>query len=190
MKFKVSKREGKFIHGNFRNEKKGKTELVPATDLKVTYNGTKRDLDILLPNEVAKMSEVIYDEGGHLLMPFLNPLPVHRNPEGVKCQIWDQATRSNAPIVFTDCVIKSPITVVFKDKRNLIITLSIQLHDDPDTDTARLRRIVGKELMFSLEAQQEEIFNQEPDEDDDDGQEELDVDEEQEEEEEEEEDEE
>lgn len=180
MKFNIAKREGKFTHGNFRNEKKGRNEVTPATDLSVTFSGTKRDIDMLLPHpdKGIKMSDVLYDAAGNIMLPFMSPFKLARRPEGVLFTVWDQATNTRKPMVFEGCKVKD-INFITKEKRNLIIALKIQLHDNPEADTARLRRLVDTERQFSLVAQQEEIFDEDPEDDENDGQDELDVDEEQ-----------
>lgn len=188
MRFKVSKRKGTFGKLNTRNENHG-TEKVPAADISITYTGTKRDLDLLIPlQDKRKISDVFYDEHGHLQVPFMNPIKLQRTPENVTAVFWDQATNSKKPLEFESCRIKN-IQVTLNDKRNVEVTLLVQLHDDPERDTARLRRLADQDREFSLESMQEEIFDEEPEDEEDGGQEELDVDSEEEEEEEEEEDE-
>jgi hypothetical protein len=175
MRFKVSKRMGEFGKLNTRNENHG-SEKVPAADITIKYRGTKRDLDILLPlADRQKISTVYYDEHGHLQVPFLSPFPIHRTPENVKATFWDQATKPKSPLEFKECRIKN-ISVTLHDKRNIDVSLMVQLHDDPERDTARLRRLADQEREFELIAMQDEIFDEEQEEDDS-GQGNLDVEE-------------
>lgn len=161
MKFKIHRRKGKFGKGNFRNENHGK-EKVPAADLPITFDGGKRELDMLAPLiGDLKFSDVIYDEKGNLLMPYLSPMSIHRKPDNVTFRCWDNPTNAKNVLEFDGCTVKS-IVATLKNKRNLIITLTVQLHDDPDKHTARLRKIMDKEYEFELEAQQEDFFDTDP----------------------------
>lgn len=161
MKFKVSRRLGHFLHLNVRNERHG-DEKVPAADIKIEFPGTKRDLDMLLPLQDGKMSDVLYDDKGNLMTPYLSPLKVFRKPENVTMRIWDRTSEKDF-LEFEGTTIKG-IEMDLNDKRNLLVRLTIQVHDDPEKHTARLRRLMDAERDFSLEAQQEDFFDQDPDE--------------------------
>lgn len=179
MKFKVHRRAGQFGKINIRNENHG-DEKVPAADLSVTFTGGKRELDMLCPMpDGSKFSEMIYDESGNLLMPFLSPMKVHRKPDTIKFCCWDRPTSEKDFLQFGDVSVKS-ISVQLKDKRNIIVSCMVQLHDDPEKHTARLRRLMDAEREFSLEALQEDLFNEEQDEDEEKDQSEMDIDTEQE----------
>ena len=172
-RFKLARRLGLFGKINIRNENHG-DEKVPAADIKVVCLGTKRDLDMLFPLGDVKISDAIYDKEGHLLAPWMSPMKNHRKPEGVQFTVWDQPTNGKNPLSFDGVKIKI-VSVELKDKRNIIIELTIQLHDDPDKHTTRLRRLMDTEREFELIAQQDELFDQDPEGDD---QDELDLDEE------------
>lgn len=173
MKFKVLRRNGRFGKINIRNERHG-DEKVPAADLKVEFDGGKRELDMLCPlQDGTKLSDVFYDDKGNLLTPWLSPMRVHRKPDTVQFMCWDRPTSEKDPLKFDNVTIKG-IDVELKEKRNIIVTAMIQLHDDPDKHTARLRRLMDNEREFSLEASQEDFFEEDNDDEDDQGS--LDVD--------------
>lgn len=163
MKFKIARRNGKFGKGNFRNENHGK-EKVPAADLPIVFDGSKRDLDMLAPLiGEDKISDIYYDEKGNLLVPYLSPMKIHRKPDNVTFRCWDQPTSKKNFLEFEGCTIKN-IEVTLKPKRNFIIGLMVQLHDDPEKHSARLRRVMDQEREFELEAQQEDFFDVDPEE--------------------------
>jgi hypothetical protein len=87
--------------------------------------------------------------------------------------VLGSAHQGSDPIELDGCRIKS-IEITLEDKFNLSITLTIQVHDDPEKHAARLRRLMDAEREFALEATQEDFLEKEPDEDG--GQEELDID--------------
>lgn len=173
MKFKIQQRNGQFGRANFRHEKHG-NENVPACDLKVTCKGGKREFDMLFPLQEGKLSEVIWDEKGNLQVPYMSPLKNHRTPENVTFTVQDQPTKPKDVLEFEGTRIKV-VEVSLHEKRNIDITLTIQLHDDVEKHSARLRRLMDTERSFSLEAQQEDFFNEEPEGDEEDKQGELDV---------------
>lgn len=180
MKFKLSRRAGSFGRANFRPEYHGE-ENVPAADITVRFSANKRDLDMLWPMaDKTKISDVIYDEKGNLLCPFISPLKIHRKPESVTFTCWDSPTKERDHLKFDLCRVKN-IEIELKDKRNVFVKLMVQLHDDPEKHSARLRRLMDTERDFSLEATQEDFFDQTPEDEDEesDGQGSLDVTEEQ-----------
>ena len=161
MRFKLSRRPGDFGRFNPRNERHG-PELVPAADLAVHFRGTKRDIEMFLPlQDKRKIADVFYDEHKHLQVPFLNPIKIARTPENVTFRVWDQATKSKAMLEFEGCRVKN-ITIELHDKFNVEGDLLIQLHDEPEKHSARLRLLSDTTRDFELEAQQEEIFDDEP----------------------------
>lgn len=173
MKFKLTAREGEFLHANFRGEKHGQ-ERVPATDLKIRCRGTKRDFDMLFPLQEGKLTAIVWDAKGNLQVNYMSPLKNHRTPEDVEFIVWDQNTKKKDPLQFEGCKVKFG-EIVLHDKWNFDLTLTVQLHDDPERDTPRLRRLPDTKCEFQLEAMQEDFFDEDPEEDEDDKQGSLDV---------------
>ncbi len=178
MKFSIKRRLGKFGRANFRGEFHG-DDSVPAADVTISFTAGKRDLDMLWPmSNKQKISDILYDEKGNLLCPFISPLKIHRKPESVVFTCWDSPTKERDHLKFELCKVKN-IEIELNDKRNIVVSLMVQLHDDPEKHSARLRRLMNTEREFELDAAQEDFFDNDPEKDDD-GQEELDVTEEQE----------
>lgn len=181
--FKLTKRLVTFGKLNGRPEFHGE-ENVPATDVKITFRATKRDLDMLMPQQDGtKASAVFYTEDGHLRMPYLVPLPINRHPEHLLVTIYDQNTARSKPLTFADAKAKS-IVVTMKPKFEMVVTMLLQLVIDPDTHGSRLYQVMGNERELELVAQQDEMdlfltpdekkekqddaFEEEPDSEDDD----------------------
>lgn len=180
MKFKVNEREGTFGKFNPRNERHGK-EHVPAGDIVVTFNGGKRDLDMLFPMAEGKLSKTVWTEKGELNAPFMK-LGNARVPEQVNFTVWDQATARGKPIELENCKVKIR-DVQVERKFNVIVSVTVQFNDDVDTYSSRLRFLMDQVRRFKLEAMQDDFFDKDP-EDEEDKQENLDVESEQDEEEE------
>lgn len=161
MKFRISERDGLFGRANFRNEKHGK-ENVPAADIAISFKGSKRDIDVLFPFLEGKASDVMYTEKGRLQAPFML-VQNARTPENVTFTVWDQATKKKDPLEFTGCKVKIRKTELH-DKYNVEVEVLVQLHDDPDEHAARLRWLMDNTRRFSLESQQDDFWNDDPEE--------------------------
>lgn len=154
--FKFSKRGASFGKLNPRTEFNGEDQE-KATDVKVTFRATKRDLEILMPQQDGtKASEVFYTEDGHLRMPYLVPLPINRQPEGLLVTIHDQRTASGKPLIFADATAKK-LSIEMKPKFEMIVTMMLQLKVDAESQAARLYNIMDNEREFELVAQQDEM---------------------------------
>lgn len=161
MKFKVPRRNGKFGKVNIRHEKHG-TENVPASDVKFEFKGTKTTLNMLCPLASGeKFSDTVWDDRGNLQMPYLSPMSNFRTPENVTFTVWDKPTREKDPLSFTETRIKS-IEIELNDNYNIVVRGLIQIHDDPEKHSVRLRQLMDTERQFSLEAAQEDFFDKEP----------------------------
>jgi hypothetical protein len=166
MRFKFPRRE--FLIGklNLRAELHG-DEHVPAVDIPVECDGTKRDLDMLVRAQEGKFSDMIYGENGVLLVPDISPLRLSRKPENLQVIIHDQLTARGKSLTFESCKAKD-IEVILGPKHKLKITFKLQLNIDPDRDSARLVRIMGEKREMEIVATQDDLFDtDEKDEDDD-----------------------
>lgn len=159
MKFKFRKRRGLFTHFNARGEKHG-NERVPAGDITVSFPITKTDLAMLFPTGVKDvfLYDCLYDDKGHLLMPFISPLTNARTPENVTWRCWDKRSSPKKPFEIQGCKIKG-ISIELADKKSMRCKLKIQVHDEPDRDTARIRWLcTEQEAEFELFAEQDDFF--------------------------------
>lgn len=160
MKFKIPRRKGNFGKVNVRHEKHG-NENIPAADVKFSCNGTKTTLDMLCPlANGEKFSDTVWDEHGNLMVPYLSPLPNQRTPDNVNFTVWDKTS----PLKFSDVRLKS-LVIELHDKRNITLHGMIQIHDDPEKHSFRLRSLMDSVHEFTLEAAQEDFYEEEPVED-------------------------
>lgn len=155
--FRITRRDAAFGKLNPRTEYHGE-EKEAATDIKVTFRATKRDLDMLMPQQDGtKASDVFYTKEGHLRMPYLVPLPINRHPEHLLVTIVDQNTsRKTPPLVFADAKAKK-IVVEMKPKFEMIVSMMLQLKVDAESQAARLYSIMDNERELEVSAQQEEM---------------------------------
>jgi len=160
MKFKVSRRTARFGKINARTENHGKEDIVPATDIPVKFRGTKRDIDMLCPLMEGKFSELLYSEEGYMIASYLSPLNVHRKPDTLKISIYDQATNSRKPMLFKDAKVKD-IQITFDQKHNIEVKLKIQVLVDPDSQGARLYKLMNSQCEFEIEATEMDLFEDE-----------------------------
>jgi hypothetical protein len=160
-RFKISQRRGKFGKFNPRNEKHG-AENVPAADVIVVITGGKRDFDIMFPHPSMKLSDVVW-VNKRIAMPYVD-LANARKLENVTFTCNDQETlKRSKPLEFEGCKVKIS-DVVIMEKCTFSAKLTIQLHDDVDAHSARLRMLMDNEREFSLLAQQDDFWSGEGDE--------------------------
>lgn len=153
----VTRRTMKFGKFNPRTEKHGK-DSKHASDLVVSFPITRAELDMYMPvTHGLLISDSIYDEKGNLQTPYLSPLTVNRNPEGVRFRVWDRPTNQEDHIELEGCKLKG-FKIVLNDKGNITCSTLIQMHDDPELHSARLRMLSDKEFDGELEVLQEEMF--------------------------------
>jgi hypothetical protein len=99
MKFDVGPREAAFGTFNNRSENHG-DEKKKAIDLPFEIGVTMRELDIIVPMQSGKISEVLYDKKKNLQTFVLSPMYVNRKPEHITIEIHDIEARANAkPLV-------------------------------------------------------------------------------------------
>lgn len=153
-KFQISLREVHVGKINARLENHGE-EKMPATDIPIKFRGTKRDLDMLVPLQDGKFSDLIYSEDGHCLIPHLSPLEVHRKPEGLDITIFDQATKRSAPMRFVEAKAKS-IKIELGKKFELEISMTLQVQVDPEAQASRLYRLMDAKRELKIESSQED----------------------------------
>lgn len=165
MKLKITKREASFTtHINVRTEGSGDGRKT-ATDIAVSFIGTKRDIDNIVPMIAGKFSDIMYDKAGQFLVPHLSPLKLHRKPEGLTILIYDQGVKK--PLKFTKAAAKN-IEVTFHQKRNCEVSLLLQVRPDAG-QIDRLTKLLTATAEIEIEAEQEELFFDEEEEGEEDG---------------------
>lgn len=165
MKLKITKREASFTtHINVRTEGSGDGRKT-ATDIAVSFVGTKRDIDNIVPMITGKFSDIMYDKAGQFLSPHLSPLKLHRKPEGLTILIYDQGVKK--PLKFTKAAAKN-IVVTFHQKRNCSVDMLLQVRPDAG-QIDRLTKLLTATAEIEIEAEQEELFFDESEEGEEDG---------------------
>lgn len=165
MKLKISRREATFTtHINVRTEGSGDGRKT-ASDIAVSFVGTKRDIDNLIPMLAGKFSDVLYDKSGQFLCPHLSPIKLHRKPEGLLIQIFDQGTKK--PLKFTKASAKN-ISVTLHPKKNCSVSMLLQVRPDAG-QLDRLTKLLTTAAEIEIEAEQDELFYEEESDGEEDG---------------------
>lgn len=166
MRIKIPRREGTFSpHLNGRTEGSGDGKKT-AADLKVWFLGTKTTIDTIVPlvNGV-KFSDVMYDQTGRFLCPYMSPLKLHRKPEGLLITIYDGGKK---PMQFKKASAKN-LEILFHEKRNCEVEMLLQVRPDPDQWQRLARLIAAEKAEFEVVAEQEELFTEEGEEAEEEG---------------------
>lgn len=191
MKFSFTRRNAKIGVVNTRNEKHGKETKVPAADVTIKFPLKLSELDtvvITATDDMPKFSEVMFDEKGNLLTNMISPLKVNRKPEGLYIVLFDKElptgtkTRGGkgkgkqkpngvdpaTALEFDACKAKD-ITLELGSGPNIMLSFKVALHPT-DKDWSRLINIMEQEREVTIEARQEELFGEQPEEEEgDDG---------------------
>lgn len=172
---KFTRRVAQFVKVNARDEKHGANEKAPAGDISLRIRGTKRDLDVLFPQDDGeKLSDLLYEDGKTFRMPFSNPFKVSREPE-VHVTIWDGLGKRDKPMEFSKAKISS-IIVEFKKGFESEIKIGLNLGEIMDEDyyarlwklptlTEREIEIVGTQEELDLRVGAEQQESEEEDDD-------------------------
>lgn len=137
MKFDVGPRQAEFGVFNNRAEKHGQ-DKVKALDLPFKIGVTMKELDVIIPLQNGKFSEMIFDKKKNLQTFVLSPLVVNRKPENISVEIYDIEARANAkPLVLKECKIKDPV-LTFEDKGTVYLSGKIQVSNVAVKDVERI----------------------------------------------------
>ena len=137
MKFDVGPRNAEFGIFNNRAEKHG-AEKVKAMDLPVRIQITLKELDVLVPMQVGKLSTFLYNgKAKNLTTHVLSPMHLHRKPENITVEILDKEVEEKM-LVLNDCKIKDPV-LTFEEKGVVYMSFKVQVSD---IDVKDLERVV------------------------------------------------
>lgn len=156
-KFKITARAADIGKLNIRPEHHG-DKIEPAMDIPVKVRGTKRDLDMLIPVQDGKFSEMAYTLDGACLVPHISPLHVNRKPDNLKVTIWDSPTKKTQKLEFSEAKVKN-IVVELGAKHKLEIMFTLQVNIDTERDAARLVRCMGESREIEITATQDDLFD-------------------------------
>jgi hypothetical protein len=156
MKFNLGPRNAEFGTFNNRAENHGDAK-VKAIDLPVKIAITMKELDMIVPLQTGKFSEVIYDKKKNLQTFVLSPMYVSRKPEKIAIQIWDHETDDKKVLVVKDTKVKDP-TIVFEDKGVMYLTFKVQISSVSTKDLDRIiDNIENKTRKFKCIAEAPEL---------------------------------
>lgn len=157
MKFSLSKRAVDFGKRNARKENEGKEKKHVASDMSVSFMGTKRDIDWLIPSmgDLKASDAFYYDK--RLQFPSIQPTIVSlREPEGLKITIYDDKTKPKNAMYFENGHAKS-FKAVLKDKHKVEISFTLQFRHDTKF-SARLDNLMNTEdIEIEIESAQDEF---------------------------------
>lgn len=168
MKFDVGPRQAEFGVFNNRAEKHGQ-EKVKALDLPFKIAITMKELDVIVPLQTGKFSEMMYDKKKNLQTFVLSPLAVNRKPENIEVEIYDIEARANAkPLTLKECKIKDPV-LTFEEKGIVFLSGKIQVSAVEVKDVERIiEGVENKARKMQFWATQPELpMGQEEEEEDD-----------------------
>lgn len=166
MNFKFGKRKAQFGKPNFNyKNQKEKNERLRWLTIPIEHKITLKEVDMVVPLNKGKISDVLYDKDGNRNTHVLTELPVDRNPETMEASFFD--TPDATPIVIENGKATN-IKLLFGDTKNEIsikYKLKLDLPSDRDKRN-RLINCMGEEIHLAAKNKQQEAFSEpEPDED-------------------------
>ena len=166
MNFKFGKRKAQFGKPNFnyKNEK-AKNERQRWLTVPIEHKVTLKEVDMIVPLNKGKISDVLYDKDGNRNTHALTEMPVDRSPETLAVAFFDTPDASGIEI---ESGRATNIKLLFGDtKEEIRVKYKLKLDLPGDRDKrSRLINCMGEEIHLSLKNKQQEAFSDpEPDED-------------------------
>jgi hypothetical protein len=166
MNFKFPKRKAQFGKPNFnyKNQTEKNARLRWMT-VPIEHKVTLKEVDMIVPLNKGKLSDVLYDKDGNRNTHVLTELPVDRDPETLLASFYD--TPDATPIEIENGKATN-IKLLFGDTKNeIVIKYKLKLDLPGDRDKrSRLINCMGEEIHLGLKNKQQEAFAEpEPDED-------------------------
>jgi hypothetical protein len=166
MNFKFPKRKAQFGKPNFNyKNQKEKNERLRWMTVPIEHKVTLKEVDMIVPLNKGKLSDVLYDKDGNRNTHVLTELPVDRDPETLLASFYD--TPDATPIEIENGKATN-IKLLFGDTKNeIVIKYKLKLDLPGDRDKrSRLINCMGEEIHLGLKNKQQEAFAEpEPDED-------------------------
>lgn len=165
MNFKFGKRKAKFGKPNFNYKDKTKAERLRWLTVPIDHKISLKELDMIIPLNKGKISDVFYDKDGHRNTHVLPSIPVDRSPESIAVQLFD---RPDAAGIEIEGGKVTNITVLAGDTKNEI-SLKYKIKFDLPSDRdlrSRLINCMGEDIQISLKNTQAEAFAEDEPEDD------------------------
>lgn len=165
MNFKFPKRKAQFGKPNFNYKNLANKERLRWMIVPIEHKVTLKEVDMIVPLNRGKLSEVLYDKDGNRNTHVLTEMPVDRTPETLMASFFD--TPDATPIEIENGKATN-VKLLFGDtKHEILIKYKLRLDLPGDRDKrSRLINCMGEEIHLGLKNKQQEAFSEpEPDED-------------------------
>jgi hypothetical protein len=163
MNYKFGKRKAQFGKPNF-NYKNVASERQRWMTVPIEHKVTLKEVDMIVPLNKGKLSEILYGKDGKRNSHVLTELPVDRTPETLLASFFD--TPDATPIEIENGKATN-IKLLFGDTKDEI-TIKYKLKLDLPTDRDKRSRLIncmGEEIHLGVKNKQQEAFaEEEPDE--------------------------
>lgn len=99
---------------------------------------------------------------GYVRRPALNPMKIHRKPEGAKVTIWDEASdkKNGKPLVLEPCRLNLK-EITLMSPHQFALEGQIQYSQYDDKELARINALVNKNLDIEIFIEQVDMFEDE-----------------------------
>lgn len=165
MNFKFGKRKAQFGKPNFNYKDKTKAERLRWLTAPITHKISLKELDMIVPLNKGKISEVLYDKEGHRNTHVLPVIHVDRAPESIAVQFFDRPDA--AGIEIEGGKITNITILAGETKTEISIKYKVKFDLPSDRDLrSRLINCMGEEIQISLKNTQQEAFAEDEPEDD------------------------
>lgn len=166
MQFNLERTTAKFGVFNPRKEK----NVGPACDLPFTIVVPADILLMLAPAQVAsddeeppheddtkdRIIQELFSVEGYVKRPALSPLSIHRKPEGVTVEIWDQEDLGD-PLMLTPCRF-SGLSVELQSPHQVVLKGKIQYSDYNNNELIRISSIMDESHDIAWRIEQIDLF--------------------------------
>ena len=165
MNFKFPKRKAQFGKPNFNYKNLANKDRLRWITVPIEHKVTLKEVDMILPLNKGKMSDVLYDKDGNRNTHVLPVIPVDRSPETIAISFFDRPDADGIDIENGKVTNLSILAGDTKHEVELKYKLKFDLPGDRDL-RSRLINCMGEEIQISLKNKQQEAFAEaEPDED-------------------------
>lgn len=167
MQFDLSRTTAKFGVFHPREEKnKGM-----AVDIPFSITVGVEILDMLMPPQLADGEEAspdalineLFTVEGYPRRPAINPLKIHRKPEGALVEIYDEKSqgKNGKPLSLKPCSLNK-LEIELKSPHQVVLTGQIQYSQYDDKELARINALTSKNYDLTIYIEQVDMFDDKP----------------------------
>lgn len=165
MNFKFSKRKAQFGKPNFNYKDKKKDERLRWLTVPISHKISLNELDMIVPLNKGKISEMLYDKEGHRNTHVLPVIHVDRSPETISVSLFDRPDASGIEI--EGGKVTNILVLAGDTKTEISIKYKVKFDLPSDRDLrSRLINCMGEEIQIALKNKQQEAFVEDEPEDD------------------------